>query len=1094
MNKLWYTKQENRFSIRKYSVGAASVLLATLSFMSSQIAAADEIQSTLPSEENPVLVSPPIVTREVVETISETTSSVGTQTEATVTEVPTVQVPVLPKQGTYTFTEKTGIKNEPAIASQDQFYYDKGQKVIYDKVMTADDYQWISYVSFSGTRRYAPINKLTKTEPTTTLVTDKPVETPATNQTQTAETSLKLAPQGSYTFTERVGVKREAKMTSPDVAFYDKGMKVNYDKVITADNHQWLSYISFSGGRSYIPVAKVAPVSTPTVHKPAETATPVSELPKAGTYRFTQDMPIRNQPKMSSPAEYYYPKGEKVNYDSTLVADDHNWISYVSYNGTRRYIAISKVATPVTPVVQTPATTQTETAEASLKLAPQGSYTFTERAGVKREAKLSSPDVAFYDKGMKVNYDKVITADNHQWLSYISFSGGRSYIPVAKVAPVTTPTVNKPVETPATTQTQTAETSLKLAPQGSYTFTERVGVKREAKMTSPDVAFYDKGMKVNYDKVITADNHQWLSYISFSGGRSYIPVAKVAPVSTPTVHKPAETATPVSELPKAGTYRFTQDMPIRNQPKMSSPAEYYYPKGEKVNYDSTLVADDHNWISYVSYNGTRRYIAISKVATPVTPVVQTPAASQTETAAASLKLAPQGTYTFTERAGVKREAKLSSPDVAFYDKGMKVNYDKVITVDNHQWLSYISFSGGRSYIPVAKVEPVTTPTVNKPVESPKPDKPTVTPAISQTETAEASLKLAPQGSYTFTERAGVKREAKMTSPDVAFYNKGMKVNYDKVITANNHQWLSYISFSGGRSYIPVAKLTDKADKPAVSNLSTETQANQAKLTFNGQYYSVDGKYGPVIIVNKQHGLASTYNPGENPTARNAYQNLRNDMIRQGFNVGKAYSGFRSYETQQSLYLNYVQRDGQAAADRYSARPGHSEHQTGLAFDLTDASGALLTNSRAEQWLKDNAHKYGFVVRYLPGKEAVTGYMSEPWHLRYVGKEAKDIYQSGLTLEEYYGIPGGDYQKKQTVQANQANSGTTNVAAQPLPAKGTYRFTKGAVVRNAAKSTSPALYTFAAGESINYDRVVKEDGKTWLSYIAYSGNRRYVQIA
>ncbi len=956
MNKRWYTKQENRFSIRKYSVGAASVLLATLSFMSSQIAAADEIQSTPPSEENPVLVSPPIVTREVVETISETTSasvatsSVGTQTEATVTEVPTVQVPVLPKQGTYTFTEKTGIKNEPAIASQDQFYYDKGQKVIYDKVMTADDYKWISYVSFSGTRRYAPINKLTKTEPTTTLVTDKPVETPATNQTQTAETSLKLAPQGSYTFTERVGVKREAKLSSPDVAFYDKGMKVNYDKIITADNHQWLSYISFSGGRSYIPVAKIASVTTPTVHKPVES------------------------PKPDKPAV-------------------------------------------------TPATNQTQTAETSLKLAPQGSYTFTERAGVKREAKMTSPDVAFYDKGMKVNYDKVITADSHQWLSYISFSGGRSYIPVAKIASVIPPTVHQPVEspkpdkptvTPATTQTETAEASLKLDPQGTYTFTERAGVKQEAKLSSPDVAFYDKGMKVNYDKVITADNHQWLSYISFSGGRYYIPVAKVAPVTTPTVHKPVES-----------------------------------PKPDK-------------------------------------PTV-TPVTSQTETSEASLKLAAQGSYTFTERVGVKREAKLSSPDVAFYDKGMKVNYDKVITADNHQWLSYISFSGGRSYIPVAKVAPVT-------VESPKPDKPTVTPATTQTETAEASLKLAPQGTYTFTERVGVKREAKMTSPDVAFYNKGMKVNYDKVITADNHQWLSYISFSGGRSYIPVAKLTDKADKPAVSNLSTETQANQAKLTFNGQYYSVDGKYGPVIIVNKQHGLASTYNPGENPTARNAYQNLRNDMIRQGFNVGKAYSGFRSYETQQSLYLNYVQRDGQAAADRYSARPGHSEHQTGLAFDLTDASGALLTNSRAEQWLKDNAHKYGFVVRYLPGKEAVTGYMSEPWHLRYVGKEAKDIYQSGLTLEEYYGIPGGDYQKKQTVQANQANSGAINVAAQPLPAKGTYRFTKGAVVRNAAKSTSPALYTFAAGESINYDRVVKEDGKTWLSYIAYSGNRRYVQIA
>ncbi|HFR3771539.1 TPA: SH3 domain-containing protein, partial [Streptococcus suis] len=674
MNKRWYTKQENRFSIRKYSVGAASVLLATLSFMSSQIAAADEIQSTPPSEENPVLVSPPIVTREVVETISETTSasvatsSVGTQTEATVTEVPTVQVPVLPKQGTYTFTEKTGIKNEPAIASQDQFYYDKGQKVIYDKVMTADDYQWISYVSFSGTRRYAPINKLTKTEPTTTLVTDKPVETPATNQTQTAETSLKLAPQGSYTFTERVGVKREAKLSSPDVAFYDKGMKVNYDKIITADNHQWLSYISFSGGRSYIPVAKVALVTTPTVNKPVESPKP-----------------------------------------------------------------------------------------------------------------------------------------------------------------------DKPTVTPGTSQTKTAEASLKLDPQGTYTFTERVGVKREAKMTSPDVAFYDKGMKVNYDKVITADNHQWLSYISFGGGRSYIPVAKVAPVSTPTVHKPAETTTPVSELPKAGTYRFTQDMPIRNQPKMSSPAEYYYQKGEKVNYDSTLVADDHNWISYVSYNGTRRYIAISKVATPVTPVVQTPATTQTENAEASLKLAPQGSYTFTERAGVKREAKLSSPDVAFYDKGMKVNYDKVITADNHQWLSYISFSGGRSYIPVAKIASVTTPTVHKPVESPKPDKPAVTPATSQTETAEASFKLAPQGTYTFTERAGIKREAKLSSPDIAFYDKGMKVNYDKIITADNHQWLSYISFSGGRSYIPVAKVapvtveSPKPDKPTVTPAISQTETAEAFL-------------------------------------------------------------------------------------------------------------------------------------------------------------------------------------------------------------------------------------------------------------------------
>ncbi len=102
---------------------------------------------------------------------------------------------------------------------------------------------------------------------------------------------------------------------------------------------------------------------------------------------------------------------------------------------------------------------------------------------------------------------------------------------------------------------------------------------------------------------------------------------------------------------------------------------------------------------------------------------------------------------------------------------------------------------------------------------------------------------------------------------------------------------------------------------------------------------------------------------KNPTAKAAFVRLRDDMINQGLNVGRSYSGFRSYDYQKTLYDNYVSRDGQAAADRYSARPGYSEHQTGLVFDLTDKSGNLLEDSRASQWLKDNAHNYGFIVRF-----------------------------------------------------------------------------------------------------------------------------------
>lgn len=181
-----------------------------------------------------------------------------------------------------------------------------------------------------------------------------------------------------------------------------------------------------------------------------------------------------------------------------------------------------------------------------------------------------------------------------------------------------------------------------------------------------------------------------------------------------------------------------------------------------------------------------------------------------------------------------------------------------------------------------------------------------------------------------------------------------------------------------------------------------------KAISNGLYYSVPGKYGSVIIVNKKHALDPAYAPGEDPQALAAFWELVGAMRAQGFAISDSYSGFRSYDHQASLYSNYVAQDGQAAADRYSARPGHSEHQTGLAFDLLDSAGQLLEEPAASAWLANNAHHYGFVVRYLPGKEDITGYMAESWHVRYIGPEASDIYASGLTLEEYYGVPGGGY--------------------------------------------------------------------------------------
>ena len=158
----------------------------------------------------------------------------------------------------------------------------------------------------------------------------------------------------------------------------------------------------------------------------------------------------------------------------------------------------------------------------------------------------------------------------------------------------------------------------------------------------------------------------------------------------------------------------------------------------------------------------------------------------------------------------------------------------------------------------------------------------------------------------------------------------------------------------------------------------------------------------ILIANKSYALPSTYNPGVDGEANTALSEMIAAAKSEGINLYQI-SGFRSYSTQQTLYNNYVARDGKAAADRYSARPGHSEHQTGLAFDLNSLEQSFGETAEGK-WLAENCWKYGFIIRYPYNKESITGYMYEPWHVRYLGKDvAKQVYESGLCLEEYLGI-------------------------------------------------------------------------------------------
>ena len=185
------------------------------------------------------------------------------------------------------------------------------------------------------------------------------------------------------------------------------------------------------------------------------------------------------------------------------------------------------------------------------------------------------------------------------------------------------------------------------------------------------------------------------------------------------------------------------------------------------------------------------------------------------------------------------------------------------------------------------------------------------------------------------------------------------------------------------------------DNPDVKATVDVTVAQKNRVT---QTTVIEG----ILVVNKTYGLPETYNPGVNADAQAALDAMFAAAAEDGIEL-VVRSGFRSYELQTTIYASYVSRDGQAAADRYSARPGYSEHQTGLAFDLNSFEQSFGETPEGK-WLAEHSWEYGFVIRYPADKEEITGFMYEPWHVRYFGKDvAKILHENDQTLEEYLGI-------------------------------------------------------------------------------------------
>ena len=985
MNKVHYHHEKQRYSIRKYAFGAASVLIGCAYMANVQVAHADQataapvaestttstnvaptqpatkVDTTTQSQPSTVAQTAPSTTENTTSTqprasaVSESVTPASSSTDVTKTVVVTYPDGSTDEvQVHYTVAGQTDAdNNEPTVRTQT---VSQGQTPTADSFITNKD-SLPAGTTYSFKDDSALKTETPATTPTSTKPTETPVTTPTTTKPSDSETvkTPEKAETPTATTTKDDTSKEESK--TPEEPVKDKVVK----EVITGP-----------------------------------------ELPASGRYTFTEMTAVYTTPSTNSSVSFYFNKGNQVNYDKILDAENARWISYVSYSGIRRYAKVGELTKVLEEV------TDPESTETSKNRKPQsatGTYVFQDTAQVRNDPKLSSPVQFEFRKGDRVNYDKVLTSDDYNWISYVSYSGIRRYVALNKVEKATVDTIKtqtpqKEESKPATTTKSEAST---LPANGTYIFTDKADVRNDAKISSPVQFEFRKGDRVNYDKVLTSDDYNWISYVSYSGTRRYVALNKVEKTSAETSQKEeAKSTTSTKEvkpsLPSSGKYTFTNTVEVHNEAKLSSPVQFEFKKGESVNYDKALVADDYNWISYVSYSGIRRYVALNKVGQ------DTP----------------------------KAEATASKPSVV---------------------------TGN------IKVENVTAKGFDVVVSN-----------VSDTQGVKA-VKVPVWSSQGGQDDIIWYDATKQNSGD---YKVAVKISDHKNNTGEYNAHLYYVQNDGSLKGIATTRTTVAGES------TTETTSN--KVTSNGSYYSLKGKYDDIIIANKKYPLSPSYNPGEDATAKAAFVRLRNDMINQGFNVGHAYSGFRSYDTQKTLYQNYANRDGYAAADRYSARAGYSEHQTGLAYDLTDRSGNLLEDKTATDWLNNNAYKYGFVVRYQPGKESVTGYMPEAWHIRYIGKEAKEVYESGKSLEEYFGFDGGDYTN--TTSSSTANTSTTTSLAQ----RGTYHFTSRSSIKAEPKVSSPELAYYDAGNSVNYDKVLTADGHQWISYIAYSGSRRYIAVS
>jgi LAS superfamily LD-carboxypeptidase LdcB len=219
---------------------------------------------------------------------------------------------------------------------------------------------------------------------------------------------------------------------------------------------------------------------------------------------------------------------------------------------------------------------------------------------------------------------------------------------------------------------------------------------------------------------------------------------------------------------------------------------------------------------------------------------------------------------------------------------------------------------------------------------------------------------------------------------------------------NFKDYLDYLE-SSNKDFKDVVSIVNVGSNNKWYTNTKKTDLSKGNLILTNKFYSLDDSYNSSDMVKVSSTYSFGYNQMLTKDTFNAFLDMWKDAKKEGLTL-IINSSYRSYNEQEEVYNEYKEERGEEAADKIAARPGFSEHQTGMAIDIQTygSTGKTFESFNEFKWLKENAHKYGFILRYPKGKEYLTGYDYESWHFRYVGVEAATyIYENDITFDEYY---------------------------------------------------------------------------------------------